>query len=124
METLVQRINELKDEVIELRRDIHMYPEIAFEEFRTSELVYDYLSMLNLDVRKGINKTGVVADLIVPDAKKNILFRADMDALPIQEEMMYHTNQKFKVKCMPVVMMLILLFSLLRQKYSVKSEIN
>jgi len=86
METLVQRINELKDEVIELRRDIHMYPEIAFEEFRTSELVYDYLSMLNLDVRKGINKTGVVADLIVPDAKKNILFRADMDALPIQEE--------------------------------------
>ena len=86
METLVQRINELKDEVIELRRDIHMHPETAFEEFRTSELVYDYLSRLNLNVKKGVNKTGVVADLTVPNAKKNILLRADMDALPIQEE--------------------------------------
>ena len=86
MEAIDKRINELKDEVIELRRDIHMHPETAFEEFRTSELVYDYLSRLNLDVKKGINKTGVVADLTVPNAKKNILFRADMDALPIQEE--------------------------------------
>ena len=86
MEAIDKRIDELKDEVIDLRRDIHMHPETAFEEFRTSELVYDYLSRLNLDVKKGINKTGVVADLTVPDAKHNILLRADMDALPIQEE--------------------------------------
>jgi len=43
-------------------------------------------SRLNLNVKKGVNKTGVVADLTVPDAKHNILLRADMDALPIQEE--------------------------------------
>jgi len=63
-----------------------MYPEIAFKEFRTSELVFNYLSKLNLKVKKNVNKTGVVADLIVPDAKTTILLRADMDALPIQEE--------------------------------------
>ena len=86
MKAIDKRIDELKDEVTDLRRDIHMHPETAFEEFRTSELVYDYLSRLNLDVKKGVNKTGVVADLTVPDAKHNILLRADMDALPIQEE--------------------------------------
>jgi amidohydrolase len=86
MEAINKRIDELKDEVTDIRRDIHMHPETAFEEFRTSELVYDYLSRLNLDVKKGVNKTGVVADLTVPDAKHNILLRADMDALPIQEE--------------------------------------
>jgi len=56
MEAIDKRIDELKDEVIELRRDIHMHPETAFEEFRTSELVYDYLSRLNLNVKKELTK--------------------------------------------------------------------
>jgi amidohydrolase len=85
MENL-KRVDELKDEVIALRREIHMYPETAFEEYRTSELVYNYLSKLGLDVRKGINKTGVVADLLVDNPKGTVLLRADMDALPIQEQ--------------------------------------
>ena len=85
MENL-KRVDDLKDEVIALRREIHMYPETAFEEYRTSELVYNYLSKLGLDVRKGINKTGVVADLLVDNPKGTVLLRADMDALPIQEQ--------------------------------------
>ncbi|MGC9099935.1 MAG: hypothetical protein ACP5HC_01545 [Caldisericum sp.] len=50
-------IDEFKEEVISLRREIHMYPETAFEEYRTSDLVYNYLSKLGLEVKKGINKT-------------------------------------------------------------------
>lgn len=79
-------IDDLKDEVIALRREIHMYPETAFEEYRTSELVYRYLANLNLEVKKQVNKTGVVADLLVENPKGTVLLRADMDALPIQEE--------------------------------------
>ncbi|MGB9793592.1 M20 metallopeptidase family protein [Caldisericum exile] len=79
-------IDEFKEEVISLRREIHMYPETAFEEYRTSDLVYNYLSKLGLEVKKGINKTGVVAELKVNNAKGTVLLRADMDALPIQEE--------------------------------------
>lgn len=86
MEEVNQIIDNLKDEVISIRREIHMYPEIAFEEFRTSDLVYSYLKSLNLDVKKGVNKTGVVGDLIVDNAIGTVLLRADMDALPIREE--------------------------------------
>ncbi|BAL80929.1 M20 metallopeptidase family protein [Caldisericum exile] len=87
-------VDDLKDEVIELRREIHMYPETAFEEYRTSDLVFNYLSKLGLDVKKGVNKTGVVADLKVESALGTVLLRADMDALPIQEE----NNVKYKSK--------------------------
>ena len=69
-----------------LRRDIHKHPEIGFEEVRTSGIVAKALSELGLEVKTGIAKTGVVGILKGKKEGPVILIRADMDALPIQEE--------------------------------------
>jgi len=49
----------LKDELIALRRDFHMHPELGFHEIRTSRIVGDYLENLGMDVTRGVGKTGV-----------------------------------------------------------------
>ncbi|MBT7891549.1 MAG: amidohydrolase [Deltaproteobacteria bacterium] len=67
----------------EYRRDFHMYPEIGFNEKRTSEKVATVLENLGYRVRRGVARTGIVAEL--GDGKPVIAIRADMDALPIQE---------------------------------------
>ena len=69
-----------------LRRDFHKHPEIGYEEIRTAEIVATELTELGLDVRSGIAKTGVVGLLHGKKEGPVILIRADMDALPIQEE--------------------------------------
>lgn len=68
-----------------LRRDFHMYPELGFQEFRTSGIVADELRKLGLETFTGIGKTGVVAILEGEKPGPVILVRADMDALPIVE---------------------------------------
>ncbi|MGB9789726.1 MAG: M20 metallopeptidase family protein [Thermotoga caldifontis] len=75
----------LKDEVVELRRTFHMYPEIEFDLHRTSQIVADYLESLGLEVKRNVAKTGVVALLRGAKPGKTIMLRADMDALPLQE---------------------------------------
>lgn len=81
-----KQITSLKDELIELRRDFHKHPELGFEEHRTSEIVANYLEKCGLNVKRGIAKTGVVALLEKNVQGPTLLLRADMDALPIQEE--------------------------------------
>jgi len=81
-----KRITSLKDELIELRRDFHKHPELGFKEYRTSEIVANYLEKCELNVKRGIAKTGVVALLEGNVPGPTLLLRADMDALPIQEE--------------------------------------
>ncbi len=86
METsLRQKIYEMKDWLIEIRREIHMYPELGFEEVRTSRLVSDWLERFGLEVQKGIAGTGVIGLLRGKSAGKTVAIRADMDALPIEE---------------------------------------
>lgn len=75
----------LKDELVQLRRTFHMYPEIEFELHRTSKLVADYLESIGLEVKRNIARTGVVALLKGNKPGKTIMLRADMDALPLQE---------------------------------------
>lgn len=74
------------DEFTTIRRDIHQHPELAFKEHRTSELIADFMSAYGYDIRKGIAKTGIVASIKRGDSDKVIGIRADMDALPMQEE--------------------------------------
>jgi amidohydrolase len=74
------------EEMIELRRDFHQYPELSFKEEQTSKKVAEYLRACGLKVREQVNGYGVTADLMVDEAGPMIAFRADMDALPIQEE--------------------------------------
>ncbi|NTV45698.1 MAG: amidohydrolase [Chlorobiales bacterium] len=81
--------DQIFQEVVDIRRDLHQHPELSGEEFRTAKIVGDYLEALGLEVKRGIAKTGVVAHLVggkVTDRSKVIAFRADMDALPMNEE--------------------------------------
>jgi len=73
-------------DVIELRRDIHRYPELGFEEIRTAGIVADRLDRLGYEVRTKIGATGVVGIMRSKRPGRTVLLRADMDALPIQEE--------------------------------------
>ena len=83
------RFAELQREIAEWRHDIHQHPEILFETHRTSALVKDKLKEFGCDeVIEGIGKTGVVGVINGQTNKsgKVIGLRADMDALPINEE--------------------------------------
>lgn len=80
----VAEFKKYEDEVIRLRRDFHMHPELGFEENRTSGIVRDYLNDLGIETRV-MAKTGVVGE-INNGGNKRIAIRADMDALPINEE--------------------------------------
>ena len=73
------------DDIVAIRRDIHQHPELGFDVHRTAGIAADALRALDIPVRTGIGRTGVVGDLEVPGASKRIALRADMDALPIQE---------------------------------------
>jgi amidohydrolase len=81
-----EEIKNLKDELIQLRRDFHKHPELGFKEFRTSKIVANYLEECGLKVTRGIAKTGVMGLLEGTIPGPTLLLRADMDALPIQEE--------------------------------------
>ena len=87
MKTLSRTLDEetLK-ELVAVRRDLHQHPETAFEEVRTAGVVAARLEALGLDVRRGVAKTGVLATVRGAKRGKTVLLRADMDALPIQEE--------------------------------------
>jgi hippurate hydrolase len=77
---------EFEREMIALRRQIHAHPELSYEEFATSELVASKLSEWGYTVHRGIGGTGVVGQLRVGNGERRIGLRADMDALPIQEQ--------------------------------------
>ena len=72
-------------EAVRLRRAIHAHPELSGNEFKTAKMVFDYLSGLGLKPRYHIHKTGVAAR-IIHGKGKTVVLRADMDALPIQEQ--------------------------------------
>jgi amidohydrolase len=75
---------ELKPALVELRRSFHRRPELGFRETETARLVTETLLSLGLQVKTGVGKTGVVGYL--GDEGPTIAIRADMDALPIQEQ--------------------------------------
>jgi len=80
------KIDELNEELIDLRRDFHKHPELGFKEFRTAKIVANYLRDCGLEVEENVAKTGVVGLLKGDKPGKTLMLRADMDALPIQEQ--------------------------------------
>ncbi|NLP60794.1 M20 aminoacylase family protein [Paraburkholderia sacchari] len=78
-------IAEIEAEMIALRHAIHAHPELGFEEFVTSDLVAERLAEWGYEVHRGLGGTGVVGTLKVGTGKQRLGLRADMDALPIQE---------------------------------------
>ncbi|MCG8636516.1 MAG: amidohydrolase [Desulfobacterales bacterium] len=84
---LKEEIKTIEPELIALRRDFHMYPELGFEEFRTQEKIIEYLESLGGMFRiREMAKTGVVADLAGVEPGPVVMLRADIDALPVTEE--------------------------------------
>ncbi len=81
----LQRARKLAQELSELRRDFHRHPELGFKEHRTARVVADYLASLGFRVRREVGITGVVGEVGNGSAPV-VALRADMDALPIQEE--------------------------------------
>ena len=81
---MLTKAQALADELTRLRRDIHQHPELGFQEYRTAALVADTLMELGISVQTGIGRTGVVGQ-IGNGQGPTIAIRADMDALPIQE---------------------------------------
>jgi hippurate hydrolase len=81
------RIEEYADELTAIRRDLHAHPEIGFEETRTAGIVAGKLRSWGIEVHTGIGRTGVVGVLEGKGGGgRTVGLRADMDALPMDEE--------------------------------------
>jgi len=90
--------SDLVKKMVNVRRDIHRHPELAFEENRTSEIVARWLEAHGYKVTTGIGGTGVVGTLAMGTNKKAFGFRADMDALPMNEENMFSHRSVYEGK--------------------------
>ena len=85
-EELLDAAHSIGPELVMDRRAIHQNPEMAYKEVQTAALVADRLRELGFEFETGVAQTGVVALLEGAKAGKTVLLRADMDALPLEEE--------------------------------------
>lgn len=81
---IIELVDRIEEEMIGWRREIHMNPELGFEEEETAELISRVLTELKIPHQTGVAGTGVVG--LIGDSGPVIGIRADMDALPIQEQ--------------------------------------
>ncbi len=81
---MLKQSNAISEELIEWRRDFHQHPELGFDVHRTAGKVADELEKMGYRVQRGVGKTGVVAE--IGEGSPCIAIRADMDALPIEEQ--------------------------------------
>ena len=86
MNARLSSISKNQDQMAEWRHQIHKFPETAFEEVKTSAYVASLLESWGCEVVTGIGKTGIVASLKAGRGEKIIGLRADMDALPVSED--------------------------------------
>jgi len=76
---------DIRERLVAVRRELHRFPELAFQEKRTSRKIAHVLADIGLEVRTGVGGTGVVGLLRTRSARKTFAIRADMDALKIRE---------------------------------------
>jgi amidohydrolase len=81
---MLHRAQQIQDQLVHWRRDFHMHPELGFHESRTADVVAGELGALGYRVRSGVGRTGVVGER--GEGHPIVAIRADMDALPIQED--------------------------------------
>ena len=87
------------DELVAVRRDLHMHPELGFREVRTAGIVAERLRALGLEPKTGVGVTGVTALVKGGKPGKTVLLRADMDALPIQKRTRRRTARRPTASC-------------------------
>lgn len=85
MRDFLQHARSIHADLVELRRDLHRHPELAFRESRTADCAARAVEAAGLETRRGVGGTGVVAQLRTGNGPV-IALRADMDALPITEQ--------------------------------------
>ena len=93
----VQMISAWQAEYSALRRDFHMHPELGFEEHRTAAMVCEHLGQLGIEHYSGIGRTGIVAVVHGRHrgSGRSVGLRADMDALPMQEENTFSHRSRY-----------------------------
>ncbi|MBO0588139.1 amidohydrolase [Sporosarcina sp. E16_8] len=82
---LFNKIEDAMEEMIYVRRHLHMHPELSHEEIETPAFIANYLVDLGIEVRSGVGGRGVVGIIRGGKPGKTIAFRADFDALPIHD---------------------------------------
>lgn len=80
-----KRANEIFEELVEIRRELHMYPELSEREYETADRICKYLDKWGIEYKKGIASTGVVAIIRGKEGGRTVAARADIDALPVVE---------------------------------------
>ena len=87
---MYQKVKEMVDaiypQLVAIRRDLHQHPELGLEEYRTSQIVLDYLNEWDIKISQLIGETAIVGLIEGEYGDKTIGLRADMDALPIEEK--------------------------------------
>jgi amidohydrolase len=84
--SFAEQLTQRKDSLISLRRDFHRHAELSFEEHRTATVIAERLAAAGLEVSGAIAGTGVVGILCGEKVGRTVAWRADIDALPIEEE--------------------------------------
>ena len=85
LERIMKKAEQIQEELVKIRRDIHPHPEIGLQEKRTAALVTEKLKELGLEVKTNVGITGVIGTLRGKQPGKTILLRADMDCLELEE---------------------------------------
>lgn len=80
-----KRANEIFEELVEIRRELHMYPELSEKEYETVNRICKYLDKWGIEYKRGIADTGVVAIIRGQEGGRTVAARADIDALPVVE---------------------------------------
>lgn len=80
-----QKAYEKETDMIALRRYLHQYPELSFQEFHTHQLIIDKLEKLNFDIKDHVGENGIIAKMKGKGDGPTIALRADFDALPIDD---------------------------------------
>lgn len=85
-QTVMETIESLYEEMVEVRRHLHMHPELSHQEVETPEFIARQLESIGVEVRRGVGGRGVVGTIRGGKPGKTIAFRADFDALPIDDK--------------------------------------
>ncbi len=85
-EQLYEKLDSAYEDMVVIRRHLHMNPELSFKEEKTAQYIHDFYADLGVEVRKGVGGNGVVARVKGGRPGKTVALRADFDALPIQDE--------------------------------------
>ncbi|MFJ5791115.1 amidohydrolase [Lysinibacillus sp. NPDC093197] len=83
---ILDKIDAHFDEMVAIRRHLHMHPELSFQEKETANYISEYYQKLGVPVEPNVSGYGLIARIIGSKPGKRIALRADFDALPIQDE--------------------------------------